>query len=610
MGRQRVLLKNSVIHKLIPTLFLIILPIYIIGIMIYNWGMGAVKADITNTIISQLSSLNLQLDGDIRRVRTLMNDCLTSADTHMLSDAYYIMDDYEKTKAITGLMDRLSSIQKSCGFASNVSLHIASINKSVSAFGGVNNFEPDAVSHLFTYGKKRQFVEWQGKLYLVSINFIETFNKNTRPSLLLDVEVSRRELAEMLDNLNTYEGGGSFYIYSDSNIISAEENSAIASEIISKFNVNSDISMLGHATGSFEMEAEKTKMMVMYARMDGFNGTAVKYIPESSVMGAAKKYTFWYRILTVICILMAVLYSFYTYLKVMIPLKRLVTSFENVKNGNLTTRIDYQSKDEFGYLYNAFNSMVIRLDELINQVYGAKLLAQKSELKKLQAQINPHFLYNSFFALQRSILSEDIQKAALFAEKLGKCFKYITRNELDEALLEKETDYARVYSDIQAMRFSRRLNIVFSPLPEEYSNILVPRLILQPLIENALDHGLQSVEKGGLIKVSFGHSVYNVEGSFISGGDDKTDDDVLTISVEDNGACFNEELAAELSMRLEKTGDEDEVTAITNIHQRLKLRFGYPSGLYISVSELGGMKAEIKIFRRKAGRENDQIINS
>ncbi|MCX7657034.1 MAG: histidine kinase, partial [Treponemataceae bacterium] len=161
-----------------------------------------------------------------------------------------------------------------------------------------------------------------------------------------------------------------------------------------------------------------------------------------------------------------------------------------MEEGDLKTRIEYERKDEFGYLFHSFNRMVDKLDELVNQVYVAKILAQKAELKQLQAQINPHFLYNSFFTLQRTIIGEDIDKAALYAEKLGSYFKYITRNRQEEVALEKEVEHARIFTDIQSMRFSRRIKIEFGCLPEECRDWIVPRLILQPLLENAFEHGL------------------------------------------------------------------------------------------------------------------------
>ena len=120
---------------------------------------------------------------------------------------------------------------------------------------------------------------------------------------------------------------------------------------------------------------------------------------------------------------------------------------------------------------------------------------QNIELKQLQSQINPHFLYNSFFNIYRLAKDEDYENLTCFTQYLGSYYQYITRSASDEVSLLDEYNHAKTYCNIQQMRFHNRLELKMAPLPEAFAGYRVPRLIMQPIIENAFEHGLKTVEK-------------------------------------------------------------------------------------------------------------------
>lgn len=592
--------KNSILLRLILTFLFIMIPVYTLGVLIYNWGVSTVKMDITNTMLAQSVSFNAQLEGDIRRARGLMNDCLVSRNSQMLANASDIMDTYERSRSVNELQDRLMSIMKSCGFSTDASLHIAPIGKSISAIGGFGGTQEKKLHYFVQFSKGQQgFVEWQGRLFLLSVDFAEWLDSDDMPDLLIEMEISKQKLKGMLNNLNTYKESGSLLIFD--NIQGVISTGGDANTIDSVINAVKNLPK-EQKKGSFRIVTGKERLIVVFARVENSAGTVVKYVPESIVTSSAGNYSFWYWILTGVSLLVIIIYCVFTYRKINKPLYSLVQSFRKMEEGDLKTRIGYERKDEFGYLFHSFNRMVDKLDELVNQVYVEKILAQKAELKQLQAQINPHFLYNSFFTLQRTIIGEEIDKAALYAEKLGSYFKYITRNQQEEVALEKEVEHARIFADIQSMRFSRRIKIEFGYLPEECFDWIVPRLILQPLLENAFEHGLKSSEKGGLLKVSFNIVSENDSVCYTERAEKNESVSVLHIIVEDNGSDFDEGMASQLSERLDNPGEDGEITALINIHRRLKLRFAPPSGLYIFKGPLGGMQVVLKIREQKEGK--------
>ena len=201
-------------------------------------------------------------------------------------------------------------------------------------------------------------------------------------------------------------------------------------------------------------------------------------------------------------------------------------------------------------------------------------------MKQLQAQINPHFLYNSFFMLQRMIRF-DPDVAQEVASALASCFRYITKNSMDNVTLREEYENVTNYSYIQGLRFEGRIRIELEPLPEQFHKIPVPKLILQPILENAFKYGLTNKLADGYIHMSF-----------------LTDTDHLIIRIEDNGDELTDETLKYLTQQLTATAISSsgiEMSGILNIQRRLNIFSNYKDSLKVRRSDLGGLCVEITL---------------
>jgi two-component system sensor histidine kinase YesM len=165
---------------------------------------------------------------------------------------------------------------------------------------------------------------------------------------------------------------------------------------------------------------------------------------------------------------------------------------------------------------------------------------------------------------------------------MGKYFQYITRNSNFPIAIEKEVDHARIYAEIQSLRFAGHISIVFDPLPENFIALTVPPLILQPLLENAFIHGLEDLEDEGKLHVSF--AVLDQEG-----------ERVFRISVEDNGNLLPDEALMNLQSTLGGREMPQSLTGLLNINYRLKLLYQNSGCLQADRSELGGLRISILI---------------
>lgn len=268
------------------------------------------------------------------------------------------------------------------------------------------------------------------------------------------------------------------------------------------------------------------------------------------------------------------------------PVYRLIEAFKELEKGDLKEQITYKAADEFNYLYDEFNRMVKRLEKLIDENYRSKLYAQKAELKQMQAQINPHFLYNTYFMLHRMILDEDLENASWLSEHVGTYMEYITHNSEDEVALEKEAEHARSYLEIQRMRFGSRMRVRMQEVPPALAGLQVPRLILQPVIENYLKYGYEVSEEGGEFTVLFEETPQG-----------------LVITVRGGCAPIGEKEFRELTEKLDSAGDKGEVTGLINIHRRLKIRFGEKSGIRIRTDDAGRLVTQLVISCGEKERE-------
>ncbi len=257
------------------------------------------------------------------------------------------------------------------------------------------------------------------------------------------------------------------------------------------------------------------------------------------------------------------------------PIQTLINAFQNINNQNYNVRIFTKKNSDFTYLYREFNHMAKELGTLIEKDYQQQLLLNKAELKQLQAQINPHFLYNSLFLMRRMIQDELYEEAYHMSDVLGLYFQYITRNSQDYMPLNQEYNHAVLYCTIQKLRFEGRIHVETDVLPEEYADISVPKLIIQPLLENAFNYGLCNKVEDGLVKVTI-----------------SSDDSKLIISVEDNGEELTDRRLEQIqnSLQTAATGNSlQEMTGILNIQRRLNIYWDGYGHLSASRSPLGGL---------------------
>ncbi|MCR8655918.1 sensor histidine kinase [Paenibacillus endoradicis] len=565
-------LRRTIFFRSVFTYLLVIIPIIILGLYLYNWSYNNASKDISRATVTQLNYYLEDLEREIEWMELQQFDLVEDGELSKLAVTWGKMSNVERRESLNYLLHRLTSFKNSSAFIKDINVHIYSISKTISAMNSVIELDEQAYTQLIAnVSKNRDRLYYSDDaVHLIASKY--GGGKGDLPNYVVQIELDSEKLRESLQLLSAYEDSGSFLTSSSSGytVMSNDESKIIVNNYLKEDKENRDFLTL--------LAVNQEKYHIDKAYSNKLKLILVTYLPEETVKRPLSFFYYWAWLFAIASLIAIVVFSYSTYRFIHKPLLLLVQSFRRMEAGELDRPIVHDKKDEFGYLYTRFNHMLTKLKNLIDQDYIQKMMMQKSELKQLQSQINPHFLYNSFFILNSLAKVGDTERIEQFTIMLGEYFRFITRNGEDLVLLSEEIKHSRMYTDIQELRFSRRIRVQFNDLPMEMETIKVPRLIVQPIIENAYEHSLEKMSEQGLLKISF-----------------ENDKDTIHIIVQDNGSLLSDEQLFMLQHRIQNNSEENEVTGIINIHRRLILTYGKGSGLIVERSELNGLKVIICI---------------
>lgn len=570
--------KNTVLLRLLSTFIAVILPLFIIGFNLYNWGLRTVRQETVSAMQAQTDFYKTNFEHEIQRIKqmqfAMLNDVNLSALIINPSD-----DPYYTAMDLNLAQQKIEAIKSSSRYISEVKVMLYGLEKTITSTSilDMRDFEYEFFQSLplITDGR----INYRnGDFFIIGKSVTQWNNDSDLPDFCIQVILSDKEIVSTLRELLVYEGSGSFLYRAGTDLlINSTQDKVVPDEIISSLNSGSG----NNQENTFNFKGNRS--IVTYSHMKQLELSLVRYAPEGEILKKVQQFKFLFWIFAVTALIIIAVFSFFIYRVIHRPLSRLAGAFDRVDRGDMKVELSHSHKDDFKYLYEKFNKMVGNLNRLIEQVYKQKIHTQKAELKHLQSQINPHFLYNSFFILNSMSRTGQYDKLEVFTQQLGEYFQFVTRNAADEVPLIKEVEHARIYTDIQIMRFSNRIKMVFEELPEDLRQLPVPRLILQPIIENAFVHGLEKKLKDGLLNISF-----------------KRFEKRLLIVIEDNVEGLGDSDIENMNRILSNEDESRETTGIINIHRRLQIRLGAGSGLSFSRGEAGGLKVVITLDYQEA----------
>ncbi|RUS47830.1 sensor histidine kinase [Cohnella sp. AR92] len=309
----------------------------------------------------------------------------------------------------------------------------------------------------------------------------------------------------------------------------------------------------------------------------------VKELPYSYLYENAKTVRTINSLIIALFLIVVVLATLFISFQFTKPIKQLILHINKAQIGNLNAAaVPVQSKDEIGILARRFNSMLGTINDLINKEYKLQLANKSNQLRAMQAQINPHFLNNSLQSIGTLALQSKAPKVYSLLNSLAKMMRY-TMNTSDAIVpLEAEIAHAKAFLELQQQRFSDQLDVRYDIDPASLQ-VLVPKMLLQPLVENYFKHGYEP--RGGSGALSIGTQV--------------TDDSRLVVTVEDNGIGVSAARLSELQQQFARPSsamlEEPEGIGLRNVAVRLKLYYGEEASLDIDSRNPLGFRVTLRI---------------
>ncbi len=267
---------------------------------------------------------------------------------------------------------------------------------------------------------------------------------------------------------------------------------------------------------------------------------------------------------SLVAIILFIFVSYYLAKGLTGPLQQITEQMKKADIKDWSPRIDYEGRDEIAYLAREFNQMVVRINTLVAEVVEQKSRLSRQELNALQSQINPHFLYNTLEIVNWMARTKNVPEIAGIVKALSDMMRYITSYKEEIVTVEKEIEYVRMYCLIQQTRYRDKFTVVYE-VEDEVFDCRIPKLSLQPIIENAILHAFSGVKRDGKIRVT---------GKII--------DNKVRLQIIDNGNGMD---PGTVGRMLDKTyspaGGSHAGIGVNNVDRRIKLIFGSEYGLEI-----------------------------
>jgi two-component system, sensor histidine kinase YesM len=271
------------------------------------------------------------------------------------------------------------------------------------------------------------------------------------------------------------------------------------------------------------------------------------------------------------------------------PIAKLKSLMKQVENGNLQVKMNIESRDEIGELGKSFNVMIKRLKFLMSSIYDDQIKLRKAELIALQSQIKPHFLYNTLESINWLARYKKNDEIIKMVTALTTLFRTTINRGENIALISEEISHVKSYLIIQQMRYLNAFEFEID-VPEEILSCYTIKLLLQPIVENAIYHGVKMQDKRGLIQIRA-----------------KSETDSIFFEVIDNGPGMPSSRVDQFNRKIHNEIDQTESGGygLKNVEDRIRVFFGKAYGLYFMSNEGEGTVVKIHIPKRKDKRIYD-----
>lgn len=427
-------------------------------------------------------------------------------------------------------------------------------------------------------------IEWNGREEPVISVVKRIANPQTLQAFgMLVIDVNYKRLQEVARKVKLGEKGQGFlFILDEQGYVVYHPNMVL---IGTKADPDILRSIRNERSGSFITEVDGERTLLTFSRSESLQWQVVTSIPYDELMRSSREYIGGMIFgTTAVFMILALALSIGLAASLVRPIRRLYQYMRRVEIGDFKGKLPVETSDEIGMLTIGFNTMLDRLSQLLEEVYFSKLretemhLRQKeTELKMLQAQINPHFLYNSLDTIRGMALEHEIEEIGSMAAALARLLRYNVKDSGVSVTVQQEVEIVEIYLRIQQFRFEERLEYDFE-VPDWALRQQITKFTLQPIVENCIVHGMERNSGKTCIRLSVGMLT----------------DHLFEVRVTDNGPGVPSEELEHLHRRLDEEEPSEEAhIGIMNVQRRLRHVFGRQCGLKIRSIEGEGTEVSV-----------------
>ncbi|WML38299.1 sensor histidine kinase [Neobacillus sp. OS1-2] len=401
---------------------------------------------------------------------------------------------------------------------------------------------------------------------------------------LLSIDINLSKISAIADRLYTKDVEDLYIMDENGTIIYSSKEKDIGKR--NNENWYKDVKQRPLEGKSIEWKDKQFSGVIVYERFSApyKNWYIVKRIPYNVLYQSARQTALMNSIIGLVTLVVVLFATMVISFKITAPIKVLIDNMKKVEKGELEADFDSLGNDEIGMLGRHFKRMINQINELIFREYKLELENKSSQLRVLQSQINPHFLYNAFQSIGTLALKMKAVPVYSLLTSLSNIMRYSMNMKEDIVPFEMEMKHVNAYLSLQKQRFDEQLDFHIA-VEKEVEEILVPKMILQPIVENCFKHGFdQQIEK----------AVIHIEATI-------NDEGLVCIRVKDNGIGITEAQLDGIRQELFEgrilEGKHRESIGLKNIYDRLQIYYGTQATMSVHGMEEGGFTVQIQIPR-------------
>jgi len=555
--------RNNLFTKIILVLLLLLIPISLLYTYSHYTSVKVIEEELKNRNLNRLLIVRNQLDANFNQLSTLLLALSGDQSINQFKNID-IYNNYESFQIKKEILEKFDFYGGLSTWTHDFSIYAMQRKESLQTSQHTDIPEEIAIDWEFRQSENDRHSSFFIKHLVHPIN---SYHHGEPSDFIMEAKFPVKNIENYLQELKLNRYSDPF-IYSDSfgSIVSRSSNHKLINELIQPLSEE-----LQGESGNVTVEIEREEYLVSYVKSHSLDWMIVDYTLLKDVLHPVTLNRNLFYFFGTVLLILSILAAFLLYRNVQLPVNHLVHAISRVKEGDYSVRVKAVRNNDFNMMISTFNEMAEQIETLIEEVYKERIRYQDAHVKQLQSQINPHFLYNSLFILKSMAKLNHYEGVEAMSVHLGKYYRYMTRMENEYSTIREELDFIKSYLEIHVLRMQRLIYNI--DIPEEMLDIPIPRLLIQPIVENAFIHGIDSrVEEGKI----------NIKGESNAGE--------YKIVIEDNGKGLSAEGISNLIQKINLPMEKDTGCGVWNVHQRLFYHFGEGAGLRFKTSTLGGLQ--------------------